>query len=218
MKETVYRGSIHSVLPQKGYGFIKPDWAESSEDNIYFYLPDTKKGRKCFIPALGNAEARTETTNRNGVKIITPVEPQIVYFKLEEQLREGKPSKLIARDLTDDNHVSDDVRNSAEEASKVKPNLSEIEEEVVEVETAPETSKCDAEVEMINEVAAQDNLVVQAEEVALTDEEYDDDYEDYDEDESDYDEYEEWEDYQDQCDRQYAKSNRRYSPKDNRED
>lgn len=207
MKETVYKGSIHSVLPQKGYGFIKPDWGETSEDNIYFYLPDTKKGRKCFIPALNDPAARNETTSHSGVRIVTPVEPQVVYFKLEEQIREGKPSKLIARDLTDDNHIAEEVRKAAEEASKNKPDLTEPVEEAKE-EIVEATDKCDAKVEVIAEVNVQDNLNEDSEE------EYEDDYEDYD----DEDDYNEWEEYQDKCDRQYAKSNRRHSPKDNRED
>lgn len=143
----VFKGVIHSLLPQKGYGFIKPGWAKTSEDNIYFYLPDTKIGHKCFIPALQAEENRTTTITKSGTKIVTPIQEQNIYFELEEQLLSNGVKRLKATNLTDDTHTPEDIKEKAATNSETRPNLNELSED--------ETPEVEAEVETIPEIVSE---------------------------------------------------------------
>ena len=209
----IYKGVIHSLLPQKGFGFITPIWANGdSEENIFFHLSETKGG-KCYIPALASAENRQEFVSKKGTKTYVPSEPQVVFFELSAQeLPNGV--KLIAKKIKDAKNVSDEEAEQAD-SNIEKPSIDELlhpTEEKVNLVVTPETIKQAEE-------PAEDSCCSEPQSKPakmIVEEDYDED-EDYEEEEEDvdYDEYEEYEEYQDEFDRLDAKSSRRYSPKDN---
>ena len=215
MKNKIYKGVIHSLLPQKGFGFITPVWSSGdSEENIFFHLSETKGG-KCFIPALASAENRKEVVSKKGTKTYVPTEQQVVFFELETQeLPNGV--RLIAKKIKDSKNVSDEDAEEAD-ANTAKPSAEELlhpTEEKVDLAVTPETiqqtepadrpDSCEAMAED-NDSLVQENL------------EEEDEYEDEDEEEVEEDYDEEYEEYQDFYDRQAAKSSRRYSPKENKD-
>lgn len=214
MKNKIYKGVIHSLLPQKGFGFITPVWANGdSEENIFFHLSETKGG-KCFIPALASAEDRNEFVSKKGTKTYVPKEPQVVFFELDAQeLPTGV--KLLAKRIKDSKNVSDEEADQAD-ANVSKPSIDELlhpTEETVNLTVTPETIQ-QPEKEDTPEnctVASQEDLV----------EENSDDYDDYEdvEEEDDYDDedYEKYEEYQEEFDRLDAKQSRPYRPKENKE-
>lgn len=210
----IYKGVIHSLLPQKGFGFITPVWANGdSEENIFFHLSETKGG-KCYIPALASAENRQEVVSKKGTKTYIPNEPQVVFFELSAQeLPNGV--KLIAKKIKDTKNISDEEATQAD-ANTEKPSIDELlhpAEETVNLTVTPETIK--QVEEPVEDSCGPETQVEPVETV------YEEEYEDgYDEEEDDdyYDEYEEYEEYQDEFDRLDAKTSRRYSPKDNRRD
>lgn len=214
MKNKIYKGVIHSLLPQKGFGFITPVWANGdSEENIFFHLSETKGG-KCFIPALASAEDRNEFVSKKGTKTYVPKEPQVVFFELDAQeLPTGV--KLLAKRIKDSKNVSDEEADQAD-ANISKPSIDELlhpTEETVNLTVTPETIQQPEKEETPENctIAFQEDLV----------EENTDDYDDYedDEEEDDYDDedYEEYEEYQEEFDRLDAKSSRPYRPKENKE-
>lgn len=214
MKNKIYKGVIHSLLPQKGFGFIAPVWANGdSEENIFFHLSETKGG-KCFIPALASAEDRNEFVSKKGTKTYVPKEPQVVFFELDAQeLPTGV--KLLAKRIKDSKNVSDEEADQAD-ANVSKPSVDELlhpTEETVNLTVTPETIQQPEKEETPENctVASQENLV----------EENTDDYDDYDEDEEDDDyddeDYEEYEEYQEEFDRMDAKLSRPYRPKENKD-
>lgn len=214
MKNKIYKGVIHSLLPQKGFGFITPVWANGdSEENIFFHLSETKGG-KCFIPALASAEDRNEFVSKKGTKTYVPKEPQVVFFELDAQeLPTGV--KLLAKKIKDSKNVSDEEADQAD-ANVSKPSVDELlhpTEETVNLTVTPETIQ-QPEKEEVSEdctITSQEDLV----------EENTDDYDDYedDEEEDEYDDedYEEYEEYQEEFDRLDAKQSRPYRPKENKE-
>ena len=127
MNKEIYKGVIHSLLPQKGFGFITPVWANGdSEENIFFHLSETKGG-KCFIPALASAENRNEIITKKGTKIYVPKEPQVVFFGLEfEELPDGTVKSLAVK-IKDSKHVSDEEAEQAD-ANSSKPSLDWLDE------------------------------------------------------------------------------------------
>lgn len=140
MKNKIYKGVIHSLLPQKGFGFITPIWANGdSEENIFFHLSETKGG-KCFIPALASAENRNEFVSKKGTKTFVPKEPQVVFFELDAQeLPTGV--KLLAKRIKDSKNVSDEEADQAD-ANVSKPSVDELlhpTEETVNLTVTPET-------------------------------------------------------------------------------
>lgn len=214
MKNKIYKGVIHSLLPQKGFGFITPIWANGdSEENIFFHLSETKGG-KCFIPALASAENRNEFVSKKGTKTYVPKEPQVVFFELDAQeLPTGV--KLLAKKIKDSKNVSDEEADQAD-ANVSKPSVDELlhpTEETVNLTVTPETIQQPEKEETPENctVASQEDLV----------EENTDDYDDYedDEEEDDYDDedYEEYEEYQEEFDRMDAKLSRPYRPKENKD-
>ena len=124
MKNKIYKGVIHSLLPQKGFGFITPIWANGdSEENIFFHLSETKGG-KCFIPALASAEDRNEFVSKKGTKTYVPKEPQVVFFELDAQeLPDGV--KLLAKKIKDSKNVSDEEADQAD-VNTSKPSTDEL--------------------------------------------------------------------------------------------
>lgn len=214
MKNKIYKGVIHSLLPQKGFGFITPIWANGdSEENIFFHLSETKGG-KCFIPALASAEDRNEFISKKGTKTFVPKEPQVVFFELDAQeLPTGV--KLLAKRIKDSKNVSDEEADQAD-ANVSKPSVEELlhpTEETVNLTVTPETIQQPEKEETPENctVASQEDLV----------EENTDDYDDYedDEEEDNYDDedYEEYEEYQEEFDRMDAKLSRPYRPKENKD-
>lgn len=214
MKNKIYKGVIHSLLPQKGFGFITPVWANGdSEENIFFHLSETKGG-KCFIPALASAEDRNEFVSKKGTKTFVPKEPQVVFFELDAQeLPTGV--KLLAKRIKDSKNVSDEEADQAD-ANITKPSIDELlhpTEETVNLTVTPETIQQPEKEETPENctVASQEDLV----------EENTDDYDDYDDDEEDDDyddeDYEEYEEYQEEFDRIDAKLSRPYRPKENKD-
>lgn len=213
MKNKIYKGVIHSLLPQKGFGFITPIWANGdSEENIFFHLSETKGG-KCFIPALASAENRNEFVSKKGTKTYVPKEPQVVFFELDAQeLPTGV--KLLAKRIKDSKNVSDEEADQAD-ANVSKPSVDELlhpTEETVNLTVTPETIQQPEKEETPENcaIASQEDLV----------EENTDDYDDYeDEEEDDYDDedYEEYEEYQEEFDRMDAKLSRPYRPKENKD-
>ena len=210
----IYKGVIHSLLPQKGFGFITPVWGNGdSEENIFFHLSETKGG-KCYIPALASAENRQESISKKGTKTYVPNEPQVVFFELSAQeLPNGV--KLIAKKIKDAKNVSDEEAEQADSNTE-KPSVDELlhpTEEKVNLTVTPETIK---QTEDSTADSCEPELQIEPTEAVCEEEE--DDYEEEEEDDIDYDEYEEYEEYQEEFDRLDAKSSRRYSPKDNRRD
>lgn len=214
MKNKIYKGVIHSLLPQKGFGFITPVWANGdSEENIFFHLSETKGG-KCFIPALASAEDRNEFVSKKGTKTYVPKEPQVVFFELDAQeLPTGV--KLLAKRIKDSKNVSDEEADQAD-ANISKPSIDELlhpTEETVNLTVTPET------IQQPEKEETPDNCVIASQEDLV--EENTDDYDDYedDEEEDDYDDedYEEYEEYQEEFDRLDARQSRPYRPKENKE-
>lgn len=213
MKNKIYKGVIHSLLPQKGFGFITPVWANGdSEENIFFHLSETKGG-KCFIPALASAENRNEFVSKKGTKTFVPKEPQVVFFELDAQeLPTGV--KLLAKRIKDSKNVSDEEADQAD-ANVSKPSVDELlhpTEETVKLTVTPETIQQPEKEETPENctVASQEDLVEEN-----TDDYDDEDYEEDDDyDDEDYDEYEE---YQEEFDRMDAKLSRPYRPKENKD-
>ena len=214
MKNKIYKGVIHSLLPQKGFGFITPVWANGdSEENIFFHLSETKGG-KCFIPALASAEDRNEFVSKKGTKTYVPKEPQVVFFELDAQeLPTGV--KLLAKRIKDSKNVSDEEADQAD-ANISKPSIDELlhpTEETVNLTVTPET------IQQPEKEETPDNCVIASQEDLV--EENTDDYDDYedDEEEDDYDDedYEEYEEYQEEFGRLDARQSRPYRPKENKE-
>lgn len=228
MKNKIYKGVIHSLLPQKGFGFITPVWANGdSEENIFFHLSETKGG-KCFIPALASAEDRNEFVSKKGTKTFVPKEPQVVFFELDAQeLPTGV--KLLAKRIKDSKNVSDEEADQAD-ANVSKPSVDELlhpTEETVNLTVTPET------IQQTEEEEKPENCVVAIQEIArLTHEvatsfeeivqgvgvvDYDDYEDDEEEDNYDDEDYEEYEEYQEEFDRMDAKLSRPYRPKENKD-
>ena len=144
----IYKGVIQSILPQKGFGFIAPAWANGdSEENIFFHLSETKGG-KCFIPALASAGDRTEFVTKKGVKTYVPKEIQVVFFELDTQ---GK--RLAAKKIRDAKHVSEEEAEAADQNTEKPPlgkttteeiNLVVTEETIKVEEPAEEEAACEA--------------------------------------------------------------------------
>lgn len=145
MDKKIYKGVIQSLLPQKGFGFISPVWANGdSEENIFFHLSETKGG-KCFIPALASAEDRTEFVTKKGVKTFIPKEAQVVFFELET---EGK--RFAAKKIRDTKHVSDEEAAEADQNIE-KPILEKTTTEEINLVVTEETIKVE---EPVDEEAA----------------------------------------------------------------
>lgn len=126
MKKTLYKGVLHSYLPDKRYGFIKPLWSTGkSNDNIFFSRMDISLG-KCFIKTLGDPEKREELTLKKGDKIYFPTEEEVLYFNLEV-VKHKKDNAFKAFGLRDANHVTDQEAEEAESNSKVRPSFEEVE-------------------------------------------------------------------------------------------
>ena len=102
MATKTFKGTILSLIPKKGFGFISPVWGNgNSNRNIFFVFAETKNG-KCYIPALASAENRHEVVSKKGTKIVVPNEPQVLYFNLEL----GKNDQFVAVNLRDSEHVT----------------------------------------------------------------------------------------------------------------
>ena len=234
----IYKGVIHSLLPQKGFGFITPIWANGdSEENIFFHLSETKGG-KCYIPALASVENRTEVVSKKGTKTLIPVEPQVVFFQLEAEDR-STGVKLIAKKIRDSKNVSDEEAIEAD-TNITKPSAEELlhpEEGTVNVavtlesiQQVKELKDDNAVIEEVEENQVVDNAetsnlaLYSEEELQASDEDYKEEEEDdidYEEDDSeDKDDYyqEKYGDLQDAYDQSDAKSSKRYPPKDNSKD
>ena len=141
MNNKIYKGVIQSILPQKGFGFIAPSWANGdSEENIFFHLSETKGG-KCFIPALASAEDRTEFVTKKGVKTYVPKEVQVVFFELET---EGK--RFAAKKIRDAKHVSEEEAAEADQNIE-KPALGKTTTEEINLVVTKETIKVEEPVE-----------------------------------------------------------------------
>ena len=227
MKNKIYKGVIHSLLPQKGFGFITPIWANGdSEENIFFHLSETKGG-KCFIPALASAENRNEFVSKKGTKTFVPKEPQVVFFELDAQeLPTGV--KLLAKRIKDSKNVSDEEADQAD-ANVSKPSVDELlhpTEETVNLTVTPDNTiieENDCDCIALTEYEGGEPVSYTKSDKELkawldADPEHswfpvDDDEEDEDDDE-DYDEYEE---YQEEFDRMDAKLSRPYRPKENKD-
>ena len=189
----IYKGVIHSLLPQKGFGFITPVWANGdSEENVFFHLSETKGG-KCYIPALASAENRQEIVGKKGTKTVIPNKPQVVFFELNvQELANG--IKLIAKKIRDIKNITEEEAKQAD-ANTEKPSVDELlhpVEETINLAAAADTIKSTEdtteEVECTVEVVGvHDNTKDVAEE------EYEEEY-DYEDDE-DYDEYDEYAEY-----------------------
>lgn len=219
----IYKGVIHSLLPQKGFGFITPVWANgNSEENIFFHLSETRGG-KCYIPALASADNREEVVSKKGTKTYVPKEPQVVFYELGAQ---SLPSgvRLVAKKIRDAKNISDEEADQAD-ANTEKPSAEELlrpAEETISVEVTPATIQQEPEIEESDNAVIEETQEAEAidnsasseletcfeDEPQLSEEESDED--------DDY--YEEYEEYQDEFDRLDAKTSRRYSPKDNKKD
>ena len=189
----IYKGVIHSLLPQKGFGFITPVWANGdSEENIFFHLSETKGG-KCYIPALASAENRQEVVSKKGTKTLIPNEPQVVFFELSAQeLANGV--KLIAKKIRDAKNVSEEEAKQAD-ANTEKPSVDELlhpTEETINLAVTADTIKSTEEVVEEDECTVE---VVEAHDNTedVSEEEYEDEYDD--EEDDDYDEYDEYDEY-----------------------
>ena len=220
----IYKGVIHSLLPQKGFGFITPVWDNGdSEENIFFHLSETKGG-KCYVPALASADNREVVTSKKGTTIYTPKEMQVVFFELSAQeLPNGV--KLIAKKIRDAKHVSEEEAAEAD-ANTEKPSVEELlhpAEETIDLTVTPETIKQTEEI--AKAVESTENCTVEAvQETTVVDnleeeQEYDDYEEESEEDDEYHDDYEDEYGYlQDEYDACDVKRSKRYSPKDNAQD
>lgn len=158
MKKSLYMGVLHSYLPDKRYGFIKPLWSTGkSNDNIFFSRMDISLG-KCFIKTLGDPEKREELTLKKGDKIYFPTEEEVLYFNLEV-VKHKKDNAFKAFGLRDANHVTDQEAEEAESNSEVRPSFEEVEypaKEEVDLTVnptvvAPTTKICDDKAELEEE-------------------------------------------------------------------
>ena len=119
MATKTFKGTILSLIPKKGFGFISPVWGNgNSNRNIFFVFAETKNG-KCYIPALASAENRHEVVSKKGTKIVVPNEPQVLYFNLEL----GKNDQFVAVNLRDSEHVTPEEAAEADQNIE-KPNIS----------------------------------------------------------------------------------------------
>ncbi len=125
----LYVGRLVQVIPCKGYGFISPKWnsQEDSDNNIYCYYASNreKARRKCFIKMLDKSKTslHEEVKNFKGEVLWIATEPQTVYFRVAFQATETG-HKLMAYDLFDERHLSEEEKAEAEANSAVKPNFS----------------------------------------------------------------------------------------------
>ncbi len=188
----IYKGVIHSLLPQKGFGFITPTWSNGdSEENIFFHLSETKGG-KCYLPALASPENREEVVGKKGTKTYVPKEEQIVYFELDAQEVHGR-TRLIAKRLKDVKSISEEDAKQAD-LNTEKPSVEELlhpTEETIDLAVTADTIKT-TEVEPKDDactVEASENSDAVVDNQEIIEDEYEE-YDDYDE--EDYDEYAEY--------------------------
>lgn len=125
-----FKGQIISCVPCKGYAFIRPSWAkvtDGSRENIYcYYASDREKAsRRCFITLLDkqHPENHIVQKNKRGEEIYLPAgEPQVVWFEtVWQDYKNGY--KLMAINLVDEKHITDEERDEAEKNANVKPDL-----------------------------------------------------------------------------------------------
>ena len=127
----LYVGHLVQVIPCKGYGFISPKWNDGEEDsdkNIYCYYASNreKARRRCFIKMLDKSKSslHEEVKNFKGEILWKATDPQKIFFKVAFQATENG-HKLMAYDLFDERHLSEEEKAEAEANSVVKPSFSD---------------------------------------------------------------------------------------------
>ena len=202
----MYKGTIYSVIPEKGCGFINPTWGDKAgTQNIVFRLKDTK--HHCHLVCLQNKGelANKDKKTKDGKTIFMPLQEQVVYFDLRVTKIKGK-YQLLAIDIRDSDHISAiDALEAAGITQKPKnieylkqPEKTEVSYSISEELVKSVSTTADkAEVIEAEEAKVVDNAVeeTKVEETKVTetanyDDDYDDDYDDYEEEpEEDYSEY-----------------------------
>lgn len=221
MANKTFKGYIYSIIPSKRMGFIVPRWGKKNEDNIFFHMSETQ--HHCVIAALRHSEERTTTKNNQGLDVITPKEPQFVYFNIEIDER-SKNQRFKAVNIRDEDHVSEEEREEA--ANNVtKPNKKDLLESKTEVDvkvttatinSTPATTaeKCE-QVEVVDNAEAVVHITTTMAELEADlanpspkdEPEYDSDYDDEADDYDDrYDEYDDESYYV--CERRHSSGKR----------
>ena len=128
----LYVGHLVQVIPCKGYGFISPKWNDGEEDsdkNIYcYYASNREKARRCcFIKMLDKSKSflREEVKNFKGEILWKATDPQKIFFRVAIQATENG-YKLMAYDLFDERHLSEEEKAEAEANSVVKPSFADV--------------------------------------------------------------------------------------------
>lgn len=225
MANNIFKGVIYSLIPSRRTGFIAPIWAKTNEDNIFFHFSELKD--HCLVPALQNEEARTTIITKSGMKVVKPVEPQVVYFEIKLDDRLDKPT-FKAVNVRDTAHVSDEDAEAASQ-NTTKPHVKDLMEPTIEINVAvtPETihatpdvtpEKCEAagveeNVEPVKVTTTMEQLEAQLASDTKTAPSYNYEEEDdeEEEDDNDYNDYDEYYDYYDR------KSKRAKKFKDNKQ-
>lgn len=128
----LYVGHLVQVIPCKGYGFISPKWNDGEEDsdkNIYCYYASNreKARRKCYIKMLDKSKTslHEEIKNFKGEILWKATDPQKIFFRVAMQATENG-HKLMAYDLFDERHLSEEEKTEAEANSVAKPSFANV--------------------------------------------------------------------------------------------
>lgn len=128
----LYVGHLVQVIPCKGYGFISPKWNDGEEDsdkNIYcYYASNREKARRsCYIKMLDKSKTslHEEIKNFKGEILWKATDPQKIFFRVAMQATENG-HKLMAYDLFDERHLSEEEKAEAEVNSVVKPSFADV--------------------------------------------------------------------------------------------
>lgn len=223
----LYVGHLVQVIPCKGYGFISPKWNDGEEDsdnNIYAYYASNreKKRRCCFIKMLDKSKPllHEEVKNFKGEALWSATQPQKIFFKVAFQATENG-HKLMAYDLFDERHLSEEEKAEAEANSVVKPSFSDaftvsenseeideksikeevvekapVKEEATEEETPVEEAKEEATVAAVEEKPTKELTEEREEEISVAETVEEDEY-DSEEDDEEYSEDEDSSYYED---------------------
>lgn len=202
----LYVGHLVQAIPCKGYGFISPKWNDGEDDsdkNIYcYYASNREKARRsCFIKMLDKSKTslHEEVKNFKGEVLWIATQPQKIFFKVAMQTTESG-HKLMAYDLFDERHLSEEEKAEAEANSVVKPSFAdvftvtengkEIDEKalVEETEAKEETSIVPIEEESTVEPEAEETPVEERKEKISVEEPAEEDEYDSEEDDENYSE------------------------------
>lgn len=127
----LYVGHLVQVTPCKGYGFISPKWndEEDFDKNIYcYYASNREKARRsCYIKMLDKSKTflREKVKNFKGEILWKATDPQKIFFRVAIQATENG-NKLMAYDLFDERHLSEEEKAEAEANSVVKPSFADV--------------------------------------------------------------------------------------------